>query len=193
MAIGLFYLRLRSASKKVFFVSISCFAYFLLLFILTMLTVKQTAKLFPKLLNKYCFTAFYQNITFTLFLLQLLLLSNDIAENPGPENKVSEINIFHWNARSVRHKLNYLQTISDDSSVISVICITESHLDNNILMEDITIPGYHTYPFRNDRNCFGGGVLVYIADNLHATRRRDLEFVNGELIWFELKFTQIKY
>jgi hypothetical protein len=52
----------------------------------------------------------------------------------------------------------------------------------NILTTDIKLPGYHE-PFRNDRNCFGGGVLVYTADYLHVLRRNDLEFNGGELIW----------
>ena len=51
----------------------------------------------------------------------------------------------------------------------SLICVTESHLDENILTTDIKLPGYHE-PFRNDRNCFGGGVLVYTADYLEINR-----------------------
>ena len=84
-----------------------------------------------------------------------LHLGNDVAENPEPETKVGEVSVFHWNSRSIRHKLDHLQTISNDSSII---CVTESHLDENILTTDIKLPGYHE-PFRNDRNSFGGGSL----------------------------------
>ena len=104
-----------------------------------------------------------------------LHLGNDVAENPEPETKVGEVSVFHWNSRSIRHKLDHLQTISNDSSII---CVTESHLDENILTTNIKLPGYHE-PFRNDRNCFGGGVLVYTADYLHVLRRNDLEFNGG--------------
>ena len=121
MVIGLFYFRLRPVSKKTVFVRLNFFVYILLFLIFRL---KQIARTLPKMLNKYYFSAFYQNISFTLFLLQLLLLSNDIAENPGPES--SELSVFHWNARSIRHKIDYLQAISNESSVI---CITESHLD----------------------------------------------------------------
>jgi hypothetical protein len=72
-----------------------------------------------------------------LLLLQLLLLGNDVAENPGPETKVGEVSVFHWNSRSIRHTLDHLQTISNDSSKI---CVTESHLDENILTTDIKLP-----------------------------------------------------
>jgi alpha-acetolactate decarboxylase len=54
-----------------------------------------------------------------------------------------------------------------DFGEISLTCLT-----------DIKLPGYHE-PFRNDRNCFGGGVLVYTADYLHVLRRNDLEFNGG--------------
>jgi hypothetical protein len=49
-----------------------------------------------------------------------LLLGNDVAENPGPETKVGEVSVFHWNSRCIRHKLDHLQTISNDSSIICV-------------------------------------------------------------------------
>jgi hypothetical protein len=41
----------------------------------------------------YLFGCFYQNISFTLLLLQLLLLGNDVAESPGPETKVGEVSV----------------------------------------------------------------------------------------------------
>jgi hypothetical protein len=36
---------------------------------------------------------------------------------------------------------------------------------------------------RKDRNCFGGGVLVYISETLKVKRREDLEFENSEMIF----------
>jgi hypothetical protein len=44
-------------------------------------------------MNHYLCGCFYQNISFTLLLLQLLLLGNDVAENPGPETKVGEVSV----------------------------------------------------------------------------------------------------
>ena len=46
--------------------------------------------------------------------------------------------------------------------------------------------------FRNDRNCFGSGVMVYISESLKAKRRPDLEFDSGELIWTEIEFPNYK-
>jgi hypothetical protein len=43
-----------------------------------------------------------------------------------------------------------------------VVC----HLDDTVLSRDIQIQGYHDNILRKDRNCFGGGVLVYISETL---------------------------
>jgi hypothetical protein len=59
-------------------------------------------------------------ISFTLLLLQLLLLGNDVAENPGPETKVGEVSVFHWNSRSIRHKLDHLQTNKNYSDRLNI-------------------------------------------------------------------------
>ena len=70
---------------------------------------------------------------------------------------------FIFNGRSIRIKIDYIESVAHESSVI---CITETHLDENISNEDIFIPGYHEEILRNDRNCFGGGVLIYIYQML---------------------------
>jgi hypothetical protein len=49
-----------------------------------------------------CYSPFTINIQFTLFLLLLLVLGNDVPPNPGPQDY--ELSIFHLNARSVRNK-----------------------------------------------------------------------------------------
>jgi hypothetical protein len=47
-----------------------------------------------------CHFPFSTNIQFTLILLLLLILDNDIHQNPGPEEY--EFSVFHLNARSVQ-------------------------------------------------------------------------------------------
>jgi hypothetical protein len=79
----------------------------------------------------------------------LILLGNDISENPGRFD--NEISIFPLNIRSIRHKLDYVEALALGSSIV---CITESHLDDTVLSIDIQIQGYHENILRNDRNCF---------------------------------------
>ena len=59
----------------------------------------------------YLLKSFYTNLSFTMILLILILLDNDIAENPGPFS--DEISIFRVNARSVRKKLDYIYYLLD--------------------------------------------------------------------------------
>jgi hypothetical protein len=39
-----------------------------------------------------------------------------------------------------------------------------------VLDDDIKLDGYYDKPFREDRNCFGGGVLVYVSTTLKVKR-----------------------
>ena len=120
------------------------------------------------------------NNDYQLLILLLLLLSMDIHPNPG---MMSDFTVFNWNARSVRNKLEYLEDIANE---YDVLCITETHLDENITFCDLLIENY-AQPFRKDRNCMGGGILVYCNENLYTKRRADLESPNVETIWIEIK------
>jgi hypothetical protein len=52
---------------------------------------------------------------------------------PGPDNKVGDLTVLHWIARSVRNKIEYLERICLGSSIV---CITESHLDDKASTQD---------------------------------------------------------
>jgi hypothetical protein len=57
-----------------------------------------------------------------------------------------------------------------------IICLTETHLDQNITNDGIFIEGYCKDPFRKDRNNSGGGVIVYFSNHLIVQPRTDLNF-----------------
>jgi len=111
-----------------------------------------------------------------------VLLSNDVELNPGPENH--ELALFHLNVRSIRNKRSDVDCLVHEYHVIS---ISESHLDESIPNSALVIDGFHE-PVSRDRNCFGGGVMVYVSNKIHYNRRLDLEFENIEAIWIEIKF-----
>ncbi|KAK3082416.1 hypothetical protein FSP39_020964 [Pinctada imbricata] len=105
----------------------------------------------------------------------------DITPNPGPEYEF--LSIFHLNIRSLRSKISYLEDIAND---YDVICVTESHLDNVVSDDEISIDGYQL--FRRDRSSHGGGVAVYVSDKLHVQRIHELENDNilCEYIWIKI-------
>jgi len=111
----------------------------------------------------------------------LIVLSNDVNLNPGPTstNNFEELTIFHLNARSIRNKLSDIEYLAHEYKILA---FTETHLDECIYNADLLIENF-SEPIRKDRNCFGGGVMLYISNTLHFKRRSDLEFDSGELMW----------
>jgi exonuclease III len=82
--------------------------------------------------------------------------------------------------------------VEDIASESSIICVTESHLDTNIIDNDILIDGFSDQILRKDRNCFGGGVLVYTSQDICVKPRYDLNFASGEIIWYEVIIPNFK-
>lgn len=160
--------------------------------------------------------------------LVLLLLSNDINLNPGPdfpfnfsdsffedssnlqnlhtESISSEacdqihveyfelpnkgLRLISWNIQSLPNKFDELKFIvSKKSSQIDVLILVESHLNNTIQNNAIQIEGYSIQ--RKDRiNKKGGGLLTYTNNRLLCNGRTDLENVNLEIMWLEIKTCQ---
>lgn len=131
----------------------------------------------------------FSNIAFTLFIVfYLLLICCDIHPNPGPDTSKYEmcnLQIVNLNVNSLRFKTDLLQAELGDCDII---CVTETKLNNNISNDDISIENFQNpQPFRKDRlTDNGGGVLIYVRDNLIAKRRSDLEIPELESICIEV-------
>ena len=121
------------------------------------------------------------NLLVQFFMFSFILLSGDIETNPGPcvENS---LDIVHINIRSIRNKIDSLLYLVQD---FDILCFTETHLDTNISNDNLCIEGYNSC-FRKDRNSYGGGVMIYIANAIRACRRYDLEPNNTEILWIEI-------
>ena len=113
-----------------------------------------------------------QNPVSTFIILLLILLSSDVE----------------LNTRSMRHKLEYIENISNETDLA---CLTETHLDQNITNDSILIEGYCKDPFRKDRNNSRGDIIVYFSNHLIVKPRTDLNF-DSEAIWLESIFPAYK-
>ena len=64
----------------------------------------------------------------------------DVHPDPGPgvtdDSRV--LSVFHINIRSLRNKISYL---SDIASEYDIICVSETHLDENVNTSDLIIDG----------------------------------------------------
>ena len=95
-----------------------------------------------------------------------------------------DVNIATFNARSIRNKIDELNHFTASSS-IHILAITESWLGPSIPDARIGLQNFQT-PFRRDRNENGGGVCIYLSNDISGKRRKDLENSELELMWIEI-------
>lgn len=137
----------------------------------------------------------------------LISLSGDIEINPGPAPSVSSsssdssilssayttdeisllsksyFSIVNFNIQSLLPKI---ETLQFELLHHSVLVFTETWLKENDCSHELEFPGFQS-PFhrcRSDRP--GGGVSIYVKDNVHVKRRQDLELPSVESVWVEL-------
>ena len=108
----------------------------------------------------------------------------------GPPIDVENFKVVHYNINSILAP-DRLEQLSDICKIlnINVLILTESKLDQTIPNNLITIPGYHE-PLRRDREIngrHGGGVLVYVAENLVFKHKVELQSEYFENIWVDVK------
>ena len=115
----------------------------------------------------------------------LIILSVDVELNPGPDDTLREhcVSILHCNMRSIRNKLEY---IIDNFCDFDCLCFTETHLDDSVENVNISLTADFATRYRKDRTNHGGGILLYINNNLLHKRRPDLEIFWEEAIWIEI-------
>ena len=133
-----------------------------------------------------CLCLYNNHISFILAL--LLLICGDVHPHPGPST-MKQLSIIHLNVCSVKDKLD---TLEAEFGSYDVLCITETWLHDGISSNDILIPGFHP-PFRKDRQGRGGGVAVYVSQNLIAESMNNLTIPGLEAIWIKLRCKHKNY
>ena len=103
--------------------------------------------------------------------------------------KGKSFSFAHHNVNRLYHKLDEIRTYLHSFYPFNVYWCCETFLNNTISDQDILIEGYNIA--RRDRTqcvCVwgGGGLLVYIMNNIDYTRRCDLERNDIEVIWLVL-------
>ena len=109
-----------------------------------------------------------------------LIYSKENVRLRDLEEKMTCTNIALFNTRSLRNKMAQILHFLRENS-IHVAVITESWLGKSIDKNSIELPGFQE-PFRRNRHENGGGVCLYISENLACKRREDLEQESIELI-----------
>ena len=114
----------------------------------------------------------------------------------GSPIDVNNFNIVHYNINSITAE-GRIDQLSDICKTLNldVLIITESKLDENIPTNLITIPGYHD-PVRRDRHVNGrngGGVLIYISENLIFHHKKELQSEYFEHLWVDVKLRNVNF
>lgn len=99
--------------------------------------------------------------------------------------KTHGMTFVHQNVCSLLGKIDELRaTFAASGNVINILTISETWLSESIADSEISIPGYLL--FRKDRATHGGGVAVYVRNDLSVIRRFDLELLTIESLWLEI-------
>ena len=103
--------------------------------------------------------------------------------------KAKGLHFVHINARSIVNKVEEIKFLARSSNA-SVLAVSETWLDDSILDSEIKIPGYKV--IRHDRNREGGGVCLYIRENLAFNERPDLKHKKLETIFADILLPKTK-
>ena len=94
------------------------------------------------------------------------------------------------NVNSVRNKFSFIAEIVKDN--IDVLLISETKIDSSYPSEQFTIDNYII--FRTDRNCFGGGLMFYLNENIPCIELSlEQNDSNFEIIFLEITISNRKW
>ena len=80
----------------------------------------------------------------------------------------------YLNINHLRNKIVDLRCILKEIG-LECISISETKLDSSFPDSQFKIDGYHFPPFRKDRNCHGGGLMVFVKSDIIVTRLTEYE------------------
>lgn len=103
--------------------------------------------------------------------------------------KTKGLHLLHLNARSVLPKMSELKLIANKTNA-AILSISETWLDESVTDQEVHIENYSV--LRSDRNRNGGGVCMYIRDDLAFSILQDVKTEDMESIFIELLLPKTK-
>ena len=90
----------------------------------------------------------------------------------------NELSLLHLNIRSIRHKLDaFINFLNSLKHTFSIIALTETWLTDSESNNLYSIPGY-TAVYQNRKNKVGGGICLFIDQNLTFEYKNDLSVMS---------------
>ena len=119
----------------------------------------------------------------------LIILSNDIHLNPGPQYHNNFFTFMSWNVNSLaKDDFQRVRLIEAHNSIFNydMISICETSLNDSVELPETLLNDYTFVPANSSANTRHGGVGLFYKNSLPVIIRNDLSF--DESIVVELKF-----
>ena len=116
-------------------------------------------------------------------------ITKDINSPFGFKQKglhIGNINICHLNT-----KIDEVKLLLSNPESIDILGVCETFLNDKISSNVLSIKGYNMER-RDRKDKKGGGILMYLSNEITYKRRDDLELGDIESIWIEVKFKYSK-
>ena len=123
----------------------------------------------------------------------LIILSNDINLNPGPNHQNNLFNFMSWNVNSLaKNNFQRVRLLEAHNSIFNydLISICETSLNDSVELPESLLNDYTFIPANNPVNTRNGGMGLFYKNSLPVKVRNDLSF--DESIVVELKFGRKK-
>ena len=135
-------------------------------------------------------SSFSKNEPYWLSML-LILMSNDIHLNPGPQPHFQNnfFNFMNWNLNSLtKDNFHRVHLIEAHNSIFNydLISVCETNLNDSVELPETLLNDYTFVPANHPSNSKHGGAGLFYKDSLPVTVRHDLSFEESVVV--ELKF-----
>ena len=106
-------------------------------------------------------------------------------------NNTNNVILAHLNINFIAPKIDALKLVVPN--YVDVLIIGETKIDDSFPTSQLLIPSF-AEPFRRDRNDSGGGILIYVRDDIPCKLLKKHTFSNDiEGIFLELNFRKSKW
>ena len=122
-------------------------------------------------------------------------IQNNVNESFGGKLKslrnanLNRVIIAQININSIRNKFDAL--VSGIRGNVDILTISETKIDDSFPNRQFLIDGY-TAPYRLDRNSVGGGILVYVREDV-SSKLISVNFQNREGFFLEMNLRKKKW
>ena len=100
--------------------------------------------------------------------------------------------LCHLNIKSLRHKIVDLGHVLNQTG-IEIVAISETKLCSDFPDVQFQVDGYVYPPYRKDRTKHGGGIMVFVKNDLITKRKQEFESDSVEIISLELTISRKKW